>query len=130
MHKLIEIKVFEDSRGRLKKVFTKSLLEKYNFGTAKESYVISFNAGEIVRGEHFHLQTNEVFSVVKGKCRFEIVENDKTVIIDIGEDEKIALLVMKNTAHRIISLVGDSIVVAVSSKEYFEDDTDTFDYVF
>ena len=130
MHKLIEIKVFEDSRGRLKKVFTKSLLEKYNFGTAKESYVISFSAGEIVRGEHFHLQTNEVFSVVKGKCRFEIVESDKTVIIDIGEDEKIALLVMKNTAHRIISLVGDSIVVAVSSKEYFEDDTDTFDYVF
>jgi len=130
MYKLIDLKVFEDSRGQLKKVFTKSLLVENDFGVAEESYAITFSASDIVRGEHFHKHTNEIFSVLRGKCRFELVENGNIVEFNIDEGEKKVLLVMKNTPHKIISLIGESIVLAISSKEYFENDTDTFNHVF
>jgi len=130
MYKLIDLKVFEDYRGKLKKVFTKSLLVENDFGLPEESYVITFSASDIVRGEHFHKHTNEIFSVLRGKCRFELVENGNSLVFDIDENDRKSLLVMKNTPHKIRSLIGESIVLAISSKEYSENDTDTFSHVF
>jgi len=130
MHKLIKLKKFNDSRGGLTKFFTNSTLIENNFGSVAESYIITFNCVNVVRGEHFHKNTNEIFSVIKGKCRFEVIENNKIIQIDVDEDKKKALLVVSNTPHRIISLVDESIVIAISSREYFEDDTDTYDYIF
>ena len=76
MHKLIKLKNFNDSRGGLTKIFTNNTLIENNFGSAAESYIITFNCINVVRGEHFHKNTNEIFSVIKGKCRFEVIENN------------------------------------------------------
>jgi dTDP-4-dehydrorhamnose 3,5-epimerase-like enzyme len=130
MYKIIDIKKFKDSRGTLTKLFTSSMLAKYSIPFACESYAITFNENNIVRGAHYHISTIEIFHVLQGECIFEVIDNKRLIKIKIEENDNKAILIMENTPHRITSSKKNSVVVAISSKEYFENDTDTYDFDF
>jgi len=129
MYSIIDIKTFSDDRGILKKVFMKSEADKIGF-SIEEAYTITFNKKSIIRGEHFHEKTIEIFHVIQGKCLFELIENEKIISVELDASEGKAIIVMNNTPHRIISKVDNCVVLALSSKEYREDDTDTFVFDF
>jgi dTDP-4-dehydrorhamnose 3,5-epimerase len=126
MHKIISLKKFKDQRGVLTKVFTDTFLKENSIEAIKESYVITFQDKDIVRGEHFHKETVEIFHVLQGQCLLELVENNKLISITLNSDENKAVKIMPNTPHRFISKVANSIIIAMSTKEYFDYDKDTF----
>ena len=129
-YKLLNLKKFKDDRGVLTKIFTKSLINTYKIKEIEESYAITFDKKEIIRGEHFHKNTIEIFHVLYGECLFELVhENEiKSFVLSSSSDQ--AIMILPNVPHRIISKVDNSIVIAVSSKQYNELSNDTFKFDF
>ena len=65
-----------------------------------------------------------------GECLFELVhENEiKSFVLSSSSDQ--AIMILPNVPHRIISKVDNSIVIAVSSKQYNELSNDTFKFDF
>lgn len=129
-YKLLNLKKFKDNRGVLTKVFTKSFINKNGIKNIEESYVITFKKKGIVRGEHYHKDTIEIFHVLQGKCLFEMVNENKIKSLTLDNNSDKALLIMSNTPHRITSKDDNSIVIAISSKEYNEKSNDTFQFNF
>lgn len=130
LHKLIDIKKHIDQRGTLTKLFTKSSLENDSIPSLEESYVITFNDKGIVRGQHYHKFTKEIFAVLQGRCRFDLYEDNKIISIDIDAKGNQSIYVGKETPHQITSLIENSIVVALSTREYDMHDNDTFYFNF
>ena len=129
-YKLLKLKKVKDERGILTKIFTKSFINKNKIKDIEESYVISFNKKETIRGEHFHKDTIEIFHVLQGECLFELVYEDQIRSLTFNSNSDQALMIFPNIPHRIISKVDNSIVIAISSKEYNELSKDTFSYNF
>lgn len=129
-YKLLKLKKVKDERGFLTKVFTKSFINRNKIKEIEESYVISFNKKETIRGEHFHKNTIEIFHVLQGECLFELVYEDQIRSLTFNGSSDQALMILPNIPHRIISKVDNSIVIAISSKEYNELSKDTFSYNF
>ena len=129
-YKLLQLKKVKDERGILTKIFTKSFINRNNIKEIEESYVISFAKKETIRGEHFHKNTIEIFHVLQGECLFELVYEDEIKFLTLNSSSDQALMILPNIPHRIISKVDNSIVIAISSKEYNELSNDTFKYNF
>ena len=121
-YKLLNLKKFKDNRGVLTKVFTKSFINKNGIKNIEESYVITFKKKGIVRGEHYHKDTIEIFHVLQGKCLFEMVNENKIKSLTLDNNSDKALHNV-NTPHRITSKDDNSIVIAISSKEYNKNQT-------
>tara|TARA_B110000967_G_C18790729_1_gene513185 strand:+ start:59 stop:451 length:393 start_codon:yes stop_codon:yes gene_type:complete len=130
MYKLLDLNKFEDDRGILTKIFTDTFIKKLGIDRIEESYLITFNKKDIIRGEHFHEKTSEIFHVIHGICSFELVENNKINKIILDSKESKAIMIMPKTPHRIIAKKDNSIVLAITSKEYNVNDKDTFKYNF
>tara|TARA_Y100000591_G_C21756875_1_gene657861 strand:+ start:227 stop:646 length:420 start_codon:yes stop_codon:yes gene_type:complete len=129
-YKLLQLKKVKDKRGILTKIFTKSFINRNNIKEIEESYVISFAKKGTIRGEHFHKNTIEIFHVLQGECLFELVYEDEIKFLTLNSSSDQALMILPNIPHRIISKVDNSIVIAISSKEYNELSNDTFKYNF
>jgi dTDP-4-dehydrorhamnose 3,5-epimerase len=122
----LKILPFEDFRGQLKKIAQKSMLNTEE--EIQEVYVLYSNKGTI-RGNHYHKKTIEFFTVIAGEAKITLSDNDKNNIrkFTIKASDNITLKVYPNTVHAI---KNDSetplIVLAVSLREYYPQDTDTF----
>ena len=68
--------------------------------------------------------------MLQGKCLFEMVNENKIKSLTLDNNSDKALLIMSNTPHRITSKDDNSIVIAISSKEYNEKSNDTFQFNF
>jgi len=101
-YEITEINPYKDIRGELKKVFIKSMLSAEK--SIEEIYVLHTKKGS-VRGNHYHRQNVEFFTVIKGTAIIALKD------VEEGEAE-------------ILKLV----ILAAASKLYDLEDTDTFNY--
>src|SRR4051812_29888362 len=123
---LIHIQPFEDMRGSLKKLLMISQLEEDE--KIEEIYVLFSNQGS-VRGNHYHKETLEFFSVISGKAKVALKNLDTGAFEEIilSANNHVILKVPPNVVHAFINEEEEPfIMVAISSKEYNKDATDTF----
>ncbi len=125
-YKLLKINPYEDIRGCLKKVVTlSSLSESYKI---EEVYLLYTLKGA-VRGNHYHLKTLEYFIVVKGTALVRLSDIQKSYEdeIRLTAADSTALVIPPGVIHSFKNEEEDELIMlAVSTKEYNKNDTDTF----
>ncbi len=123
-YELIYINPFEDARGSLKKIVMKS---KIDVGI-EEVYLLYTNQGA-VRGNHFHKETVEYFTVVSGEVTVALQDADTGGIerLTMSAGDNLVLKVPAYTAHAFKNEAKQPLaMLAVSSREFNAADNDTF----
>ncbi len=124
---LMGINPFRDKRGSLKKIAMKSRIGM----DIEEIYVLYSNKGA-VRGNHYHKQTIEYFTVLEGIAVFSLKDLDTgdSQTVKISSDDNIIVKVPANVVHAFRNDADQPMVMlAVSSREYNPDDDDTYPMV-
>ena len=130
--KVTKLPKFEDDRGFLIEFLKNRELdmEHEKFG---QIYLATIKKGRI-RGNHYHLNKREVFTVMSGKARV-ILEDIETkerreVMLDPSEDKVMRVEFGPGVAHAIESIgEQDLVVVAYNDVQYDENKTDDIRYV-
>lgn len=123
----ISINPFRDKRGSLKKIAMKSRIGM----DIEEIYVLYSNKGA-VRGNHYHKETIEYFTVLEGIAVFSMKDLDTgdSETVKISSDDNIIVKVPVNVVHAFRNDDDKPMVMlAVSSREYNPDDDDTYPMV-
>lgn len=123
----ISINPFRDKRGSLKKIAMKSRIGM----DIEEIYVLYSNKGA-VRGNHYHKETIEYFTVLEGIAVFSLKDLDTgdSETVKISSDDNIIVKVPVNVVHAFRNDDDKPMVMlAVSSREYNPDDDDTYPMV-
>jgi dTDP-4-dehydrorhamnose 3,5-epimerase-like enzyme len=114
---------FIDKRGDLVQFITQDFLNVHNlpFG---QIYFISFGNQGDVRGNHYHLNSKEIFCLIKGEVEIKIqnVEtNEKKVIIlsDVSQGYQ-KLYIGNKIAHAITCISESALMICYSSAVYSE----------
>lgn len=124
----IPILPFEDYRGQLKKIAQKSKLDKHK--EIEEVYVL-YSGKDTVRGNHFHKETVEYFTVISGEAVMALydMEQGHLDVFTVKASDNITIKVNPNTAHAFKNELTETLIVmAVSLKEYNPQDNDTYSY--
>ncbi|KUO72731.1 MAG: hypothetical protein APF77_01835 [Clostridia bacterium BRH_c25] len=127
-YEITEINPYKDIRGELKKVFIKSMLSAEK--SIEEIYVLHTKKGS-VRGNHYHRQNVEFFTVIKGTAIIALkdVEEGEAEILKVSAVDDIVIKVPENVAHGFRNDEDEELVIlAAASKLYDLEDTDTFNY--
>lgn len=125
-HEIIKIDPYKDLRGELKKVFIKSMLSTEK--SIEEIYVLHTKKG-YVRGNHYHKQNVEFFTVIKGTAVIALkdIEDGETEILKVSAGDDIVIKVPENVAHGFRNDEDEDLVIlAAASKLYDPGDTDTY----
>ncbi len=125
-YEIIKINPYEDFRGELKKVFKKTMLSPDK--TIEEIYVLYTRKGS-VRGNHYHKQNIEFFTVLKGTATIALkdLENGEAELLRISEGDDIVIKVPENVAHGFRNDEEEELVIlAAASVQYDSKDTDTY----
>lgn len=128
-HEIIKINPYKDIRGELKKIFIKSMLNTEK--TIEEIYVLYTKKGS-VRGNHYHRQNVEFFTVIKGTAVIAIkdIEEGEVELLKVSAGDDIVIKVPENIAHGFRNDEDEDLVIlAAASKLYDSEDTDTFNYL-
>jgi dTDP-4-dehydrorhamnose 3,5-epimerase len=122
----INLDPYQDKRGMLKKIIKKSQLsDNIEIG---EVYLLYSNQNS-VRGNHYHKNTIEYFTVVSGKAKVALKDLSKGVREEfyMSADDNVVLKIPPYVVHAFNNEYTDPLIIlAVSSKEYSESDTDTY----
>ena len=124
MYEVIHINPYEDKRGCLKKIVLKSNL----IIDIEEVYLLYTNTGN-VRGNHYHKDTVEYFTVVFGVATVALKDliTGNFEQLNISDKDNLVLKVPANTVHAFKNKDNQPLVMlAVSSREYNESDNDTY----
>lgn len=122
---------FHDNRGDLIQFVTDRLLQKNGipFG---QIYLLTFNGKNIVRGNHYHNHSSEIFCLISGsvEMRFEdIVSREQMQKIFTADDnEFFRVSIGEKIAHTIKSISEFAVMVSFSSKEFDVNETDKIPY--
>jgi dTDP-4-dehydrorhamnose 3,5-epimerase len=125
-YELFHIQPFEDMRGSLKKLLMISQLKEDE--KIEEVYVLISNQGS-VRGNHYHKETLEYFYVISGKAKVALKNLDTGAFEEmiLSSSDNVTLKVPPYVVHAFKNEEEEPfIMLAISSKEYNKDDTDTF----
>lgn len=125
-YEIIKIKPYADYRGELKKVFTRYMLEAEQ--AVEEIYVLYTNKGS-VRGNHYHKNNIEFFSVLKGTATIALkgIEDDEADFLRISAEDDVVLKVPENVGHGFRNDDDEALVIlAAASRLYEPDDSDTY----
>lgn len=128
-YEIIKINPYQDIRGELKKIFIKSMLSTEK--TIEEIYVIYTKKGS-KRGNHYHRQNIEFFTVIKGTAVIALKDvcGGETEILKVSAGDNIVIKVPENVAHGFRNDGDEELVIlAAASKLYYPEDTDTFNYL-
>jgi dTDP-4-dehydrorhamnose 3,5-epimerase-like enzyme len=123
--------LFKDSRGVLVEFINEFDLEKSNlpFG---QIYYLSFEGKGVVRGNHYHLHSSEVFCVMYGEVEIVIedVETKERVskVIKANDEQVFRIYIGPKVAHAIKSLSDFAMLVSYSSTIYNAEDEDKYFY--
>ncbi|MGJ7913608.1 polysaccharide biosynthesis C-terminal domain-containing protein [Neobacillus sp. LXY-1] len=125
-YELISVKPFEDKRGSLKKILMESQLKENE--KMEEVYLLYSEKGS-VRGNHYHKKTLEYFVIVSGKAKVALknLETGTLKELYISAEDNVVLKVTPQVVHAFKNEEAQQLIMlAISSKEYNELDTDTF----
>lgn len=123
--------VYNDERGDLIQFVTKQVLqaEGLPFG---QVYLLTFDGKGIIRGNHYHNKSCEMFCLIAGavKMVFEDVDTQKRIekVVIVNSREFSRIYIGPKVAHAIKSLSDFTIMVSYSSIEYAVNDTDKIPY--
>ena len=123
---LISIQPYEDRRGSLKKIIMKSQLREVP--EIEEVYLLYSEKGS-VRGNHYHKQTLEYFTVVSGQAKIALLDLASGAYEElvVSSDHHVVIKVPPNVAHAFKNEEDlPVILLAVSSKQYDRQDPDTY----
>lgn len=124
LFELISIHPYEDKRGSLKKILKRSQINV----DIEEIYLLYSNENSI-RGNHYHKNTDEYFTIVSGTGRIALrgVNGGQSAELTLSSGDNLVLKVPANTAHAFKSQTDQPLIMlAISSREYNELDKDTF----
>lgn len=129
--KIEKCPAYHDKRGDLIQFITQNLLQdnKLPFG---QVYLLTFTGKNIVRGNHYHNFSSEIFCLISGSVKmiFEDVVSKEKIEENFTADsnEFFRILVGGKIAHSIISLSDFAVMVSFSSKEFDMKDDDKIQY--
>ncbi len=120
-----------DERGSLVQFVTSSFLREYAFPFG-QVYLLTFNDVGVVRGNHYHKDSFEVFCLISGSVDmvFEDVISKEKINYSLSTDTKefYRITIGKMTAHKITSTSNFVIVASFSSSEYNASNEDKIFY--
>lgn len=121
---LKNIEKHTDERGWLVEILRDDEIQE----AIKQIYFSTSKLGAI-RGNHYHKRKVEWFSVVKGKAKLVLEDNEskeKAEVI-LSDDKPAIVKVPPNISHAIQNISDDEMYLIVIVNEVFNpDDTDTF----
>lgn len=123
--------VYVDERGQLTQFVTEEYLTKHNlpFG---QVYLLTFNAAGVVRGNHYHKESTEVFCLIQGEVEmiFEdvITKERKHLVVNALTRATRRILIGPHVAHTIVSKSGSAVLASYSSVVYNEINPDVYSY--
>ena len=116
----VQLEKFKDDRGSLQVVVKSE--------GSGQTFVSSSNPG-IVRGEHFHLEKIERFSVIKGQAHISMRKmfTDDIVTYKVNGDEPMTVDMPTLWTHNIRNVGDSELITMFWTKQLFdEDNPDTF----
>jgi dTDP-4-dehydrorhamnose 3,5-epimerase-like enzyme len=124
--------VFEDKRGILAE-FVDELFLKKNGLPFGQVYYLSFEGKDVVRGNHYHTGSSEMFCAIYGDVEITI-ENIETkerqvIVLSASDKEIRKVFIAPKVAHAIKSLSDFAMVISYSSAVYNHNEQDKFPYV-
>lgn len=128
-HEIISINPYRDARGELKKIFIKSMLGSDK--TIEEIYVLYTGKGA-VRGNHYHKNNVEFFTVIKGTATIALkdIGQGEEEILKVSAEDDIVIKVPEYVAHGFRNdEEEDLVIIAAATKLYSPGDTDTYSCV-
>lgn len=128
---ILRLTKHNDYRGDLVEFLKKDELNgaNKNFG---QIYFVTFSNKDVIRGNHYHKETEEWFGVIFGSV-FVVLEDVKTkerksFTLHYSESEFVRLRIGKGIAHAFKSLSDSAILLDYSNKEYDPNCTDRYHY--
>lgn len=128
---LEECPVYADARGHLAQVLTQSFLTTTNLGFG-QVYYLDFSHKGVVRGNHYHRHSAEVFCLIQGRVRVMledvITKERRTLDLSVNEGKYSRLKIGPNIAHSLQSISDYAMMICFSSTEFNEQDEDKHNY--
>jgi len=124
MPKIKKLEKHIDERGWLLEILRDDEIEE----EIKQVYYSTSKPG-IIRGNHFHKRKVEWFSVVKGKAKLILEDNEskKREELVLSDDEPTIVKITPNVSHAIQNIGYDEMHLIVIVNEVFDPHaTDTF----
>ncbi|QBQ42688.1 polysaccharide biosynthesis C-terminal domain-containing protein [Sphingobacterium psychroaquaticum] len=125
--KVIPRKIIKDSRGWFLKVIDgfEENLPKYT----GEVYITSGIKGES-KGGHYHVQANEWFTLIEGKCQLKLVDvkSGEKLLINLSSEIPETIFVPNNVAHIFVNKSDNNFILLAYSDQLF-DPVDTIAYM-
>ena len=121
---LKNIEKHTDERGWLVEILRDDEIKE----EIKQVYFSTSKPG-VIRGNHYHKHKVEWFSVVKGKAKLVLEDNEskEREELILSEDKPAIVKVPPNISHAIQNISDDEMYLIVIVNEVFNpDDTDTF----
>lgn len=122
---------FTDNRGSLVQFVSQHFLES-NYMPFGQVYLLTFSQKGVVRGNHYHNYSSEVFCLISGTVELffeDVVTKERiTKVVSANETEFYRILVDCKIAHSIKSLSDFSVMVSFSSTEYDSYNEDKIPY--
>lgn len=118
---------FNDHRGDLVQFLTKEWLveNRLDFG---QIYVLTFSQVGVIRGNHYHKRSAEVFCIIKGEAQIflksSITGEEASFVLKCENSNYRLVTVPALVAHAIKSMAPDTLVVSFASESYNPDNED------
>jgi len=125
---LKKLKIYNDKRGKLIELITKSdLVKDFNFGNL---FIVTFDNKNIVRGNHYHEKQDEYYIVLEGKIEVRLIDikTGEKKTIKLSSDNPQYLRIGPLIAHFSSSLSEKATLLGYNSKSYDLKSPDTKPY--
>lgn len=113
--------VFHDKRGDIVQFITNQILNKAGLAFG-QIYIVTFAGKGVVRGNHFHNQSSEIFCLVTGTVEvvLEDVQSKERFrqVYEASGNEFVRIALSEKIAHAIRSISDFAVVVGYNSIEY------------
>jgi dTDP-4-dehydrorhamnose 3,5-epimerase-like enzyme len=120
-----------DHRGYLVEFLKGDELNDVN-KTFGQIYYVTFNNENVVRGNHYHKQTEEWFGVIFGSLLVVLedvnTQERKTFELHSSENEFVRLRIGKGIAHAFKCLSKSAILLDYANRQYDPTNSDRFHY--
>lgn len=122
---------YRDKRGHLIQFISEKFLSDNNLGFG-QIYLLTFEGKDVIRGNHYHLHSSEVFCLIQGEIEIvlEDVETKERFarVYTSSEDSVFRISIGPRIAHAIKSVSHSAILVSYASKMYDPDNEDKYPY--
>jgi dTDP-4-dehydrorhamnose 3,5-epimerase-like enzyme len=123
---------YHDERGDLIQFITHSFLKEKSLAFG-QIYLLTFNKKGIIRGNHYHNHSSEVFCLISGSVEIiceNIATNERIHQILNAENGKFyKIFIGHKIAHAIKSLTDFAVIVSFSSAEYNVNEEDKISHL-